>query len=439
MITKTHKDLAQWAMDYALKNGCQATRLSLYNNSNVSFEVRNMKIDNLQQASENGLSLQLFVDGRYGTISTNRLDKKELENFIKNGIASTRYLAEDKARILPDPALYYKGGMPDLQLYDNIFPDINPDDKLALAMKVCDEIYGKDERVISASSSYSDGDSFVYRLASNGFEGESSNSWFSLSGEASIKGEGDARPSDYWYDTSVYFNDLKKDGIGTKALERTLRKLGQKKTGSAKMAMVIDFMNSGRLLSPVINAINGSSIQQKNSFLLDKLGQQVFSLKMTLNDEPHLIKSSGARYFDNEGVATKKISVFDSGRLNTYYIDTYNGVKLNTAQTISSPSILTMPQGSKDLDGLVASVDKGILVTGFNGGNCNSTTGDFSYGIEGFMIEKGKITQPVNEMNITGNMLTLWSNLAEIGNDALLSSSRRIPSLLFDNVDFSGI
>jgi PmbA protein len=77
-------------------------------------------------------------------------------------------------------------------------------------------------------------------------------------------------------------------------------------------------------------------------------------------------------------------------------------------------------------------------VTGFNGGNCNPTTGDFSYGIEGFLIENGKITQPVNEMNITGNMLTLWNNLVEIGNDARLTSNRRIPSLLFDNIDFSG-
>jgi len=42
-------------------------------------------------------------------------------------------------------------------------------------------------------------------------------------------------------------------------------------------------------------------------------------------------------------------------------------------------------------------------------------------------------------MNITGNMITLWSSLVEIGNDPLLSSSARIPSLLFDNVDFSGM
>lgn len=438
MITHTHKDLARWAMEYALKNGCREARVSLYNDSNASFEVRDMKLDRLQQASENGMSIHLFVDGRYGSFSTNRLDKKELETFIRNGIDSTRYLAVDKARMLPDPALYYKGGGADLQLYDNRIDTILPDDKVALAMSVCDEIMGKDERLISSNSSYNDGNSFRYLVASNGFEGESSNSYFSLSAGVSIKGDGDARPEAYWFDSSLFYDSLVKEGIGTKALERALRKLGQHKIASARLPMVVDFMNSGRLLSPVISALYGSSVQQKNSFLLDKLNQKVLGEKVTLLDEPHLPKTSGARYFDNEGLATHERQVFDRGVLQTYYIDTYYANKLNTGPTVNSPSVLNMPLGTKDLNGLVASLDKGILVTGFNGGNCNSTTGDFSYGIEGFLIENGMLTQPINEMNVTGNMLTLWSNLAETGNDARMSSSWRIPSLVFEDVDFSG-
>jgi len=425
-------------MDYALKNGCQAARVSLYNGSNSSFEIRDMKIDRLQQAAENNLSIQLFVDGRFGTIATNRLDKKELEKFIQNGIESTRYLAEDQARTLPDASLYYKGGGSDLQLYDSRFESVQPDDKVTLAMNVCDEIMGKDSRIISAESSYTDGNSARYMVASNGFEGESSDSFFSLSASASIKDEGDARPSSYWYDSSLYYDTLVKTGIGTKALERTLAKLGQQKVASAKLPMIVDFMNSSRLVSPMINAINGGAIQQRNSFLLDKLNQKVAGDNFTLIDDPHIPKAAGARYFDREGVATKRMPVFENGVLKTYYIDTYNANKLETDRTIDSPSILTMPLGSKNLEALVASLSRGILVTGFNGGNSNSSTGDFSFGVEGFLIENGKPVQPVNEMNITGNMLTLWSNLIEAGNDPRLSSSWRIPSLLFDNVDFSG-
>ena len=439
MITNENKKLAQWAMEFALKNGCQASRVSIYNGSSSSLEIRDMKMDRLQQASENSLVIHLFVDGRFGSFSTNRLDKKELESFIRNGIASTRFLAEDKARTLPDSSLYYKGGGADLQLIDPKFDSIQPDDKVTLAMNVCNEMMGKAPRIISVNSSYSDEKDFKYMVASNGFEGEASGSSFSLVASVSIKGEGDARPESYWFDSSLYYDKLIKEGLGTKALERVMRKLGQKKVASGKYQMVVDNMNSSRLLSPVIDALYGSSIQQKNSFLLDKIDQKVLGDKLTVIDEPHMVGTSGARYFDGEGVATKRMPVFENGILKTYYIDTYSANKMNMRQTIASPSILTMQMGNKDTDGLIASVDRGILVTGFNGGNSNSTTGDFSYGVEGFLIEKGKLTQPISEMNATGNMISLWSNLAEVGNDPRTFSSWRVPSLIFDGVDFSGL
>ena len=62
MITDDNKKLAQWAMEYALKNGCQAAKLVLYTNSNSSFELRDGKMDRLQQSTENGLGLNLYVD-----------------------------------------------------------------------------------------------------------------------------------------------------------------------------------------------------------------------------------------------------------------------------------------------------------------------------------------------------------------------------------------
>lgn len=439
MISDNNKKLAQWAMDFALKNGCQAVKVNLYSGSNTSFELRNAKMDRLQQASESGLSLSLYVDGRFGSYSTNRLVKKELEQFIKNGIESTRYLAEDPARVLPESSRYYQGGMPDLQLFDSKFSSVHPDDKVNLAKQAAEEILDKDERIISVESSWGDGENSSYRLASNGFEGESTGSWYSLSAGLSIRGEGEARPSSGWYDSSLYYDQLIKEGIGQEALRRVLQKLGQKKVKSGKYTMVVDPMNSSRLLSPMISALYGSSLQQKNSFLLDKLNEKVGSDKLALMDEPHLIGAFGARYFDNEGVATRRGPIFEKGVLKTYFIDTYNAKKMEVEPTISNPSILVLEPGTKALEGLVAGVNDGILVTGFNGGNSNSTTGDFSYGIEGFLIKNGKLTTPISEMNITGNMITLWNSLVEVGNDPRLNSSWRIPSLVFEGVDFSGL
>lgn len=79
----------------------------------------------------------------------------------------------------------------------------------------------------------------------------------------------------------------------------------------------------------------------------------------------------------------------------------------------------------------------GILVTDFNGGNCNSATGDFSYGVSGFLFENGKITSPIDSMLITGNMTDLWNNLLAAGSDPVPGMSRQIPTLAFRDVTFN--
>lgn len=90
--------------------------------------------------------------------------------------------------------------------------------------------------------------------------------------------------------------------------------------------MVVDPMNASNLLSPVLSALYGSALQQK-LFLLDKLNVKVGTGLLNLMDEPHLIGASGARYFDSEGVATERRSIFEEGVLKTYFIDTYNSKK----------------------------------------------------------------------------------------------------------------
>ena len=171
---------------------------------------------------------------------------------------------------------------------------------------------------------------------------------------------------------------------------------------------------------------------------MDQLAEKVFSEKLTVTDDPFIPSGRGSRLFDHEGLATQKRPVFSRGVVKNYYIDTYYGKKLEMNPTSGRNTNLVFGKGDRDLEGLIAKVQKGIFVTGFNGGNCNGSTGDFSYGIEGFLIENGTIVQPVSEMNITGNMKELWSNIDEVGTDVYENSSWLTPSVLFHDVDFSG-
>lgn len=439
-MTKNEKySIAKWAMEHAVKNGAQQARVSIYNNNSSQIEVRDEKIDKLQESNRNGMRINLYVDNKYSSISTNRItNKEELGKFIEEAIAGTRYLAEDEFRTLPDPERYYKGGGPDLKSVDPNFKSVDPQQKVKDAFDLEKEVLGSDERIISVSTSYSDGMSGSVMVASNGFEGDTENTYYSLRAAVSVT-DGDARPQGSWYESSIFSDQLVRKDIGKKALKRALDRLGQEKIASGKMPMIVENKMAGRALQPLISALNGYSIQQKQSFLIGMIGEQIGSGLMTVTDDPFIISGRGSKLFDSEGMATEKRAVVENGILKTYYIDTYYGKKMEMESTTGNTTNLVFKPGEKDLEGLLADIDRGILVTGFNGGNNNGATGDFSYGIEGFLVEKGKLIKPVAEMNITGNFKQLWKDLVAVGNDVDLSRSWRLPSLVFDNVDFSGI
>jgi len=158
-----------------------------------------------------------------------------------------------------------------------------------------------------------------------------------------------------------------------------------------------------------------------------------------VTDDPLIPSGPGSRLFDEEGLAATVRPVIEKGVLKSYYIDDYYGKKLAMKPTSGSSSNVIFSTGTRGADEMVKSMKKGVLITGFIGGNCNGSTGDFSYGIEGYLISDGKIDHPVNEMNITGNMTSFWFNLEEMGNDVLPDQSLRIPSIMLKDVELSGL
>ena len=439
-MTKEEKySIAKWAMEHALKNGAQQASVSIRNSNSSTIEVREEKIDKLEEANRNSMRIALYVDKKYSSISTNRINNKaELARFIEEAIAGTKYLSEDEFRTLPDPELYYKGGADDLKTVDENFATVDPQQKIKYAFDIEKEVLGKDERIISVSTTYNDNRSGSVMVTSNGFEGDTENSSFALFAQVSVK-SGDARPNSYWFESSIFHSDLIKEGIGEKALKRALDKLGQEKIQSGKMPMIVENRLARQTIQPLISALSGNSIQQKNSFLIDMAGEKIGSDLLTLIDDPFIVSGNGSRLFDRDGLALKKRTIVDQGVLKEYYIDTYYGKKLDMLPTSGDTTNLVFKPGDKNLEELIASMDRAILVTGFNGGNSNGVTGDFSYGIEGFLVENGQLTKPVSEMNITGNFKQVLKDLMAVGNDVFTGSAWRLPSLVFDNIDFSGI
>jgi PmbA protein len=157
-----------------------------------------------------------------------------------------------------------------------------------------------------------------------------------------------------------------------------------------------------------------------------------------VTDDPHVPEGLGTRTFDGEGMTTRPRVIFENGVLRDYYLDTYYAKKLGKTPTSGARTNLIWRTGNRNIEELIGQMGTGLLVTGFNGGNSNSATGDFSFGIQGLWVDDGKIVEPVSEMNLSGNHLTFWRKLVELGSDRFMSSSNQRPSLRFEKVQFSG-
>ena len=259
-----------------------------------------------------------------------------------------------------------------------------------------------------------------------------------------IEGADGNKYSGFWWENSPMSADLDINGVSSKALERAVSQIGPKSRKGGKYKMVVDSNVASRLISPLLTALNASSIQQKMSFLDGKLEEKVFPDCMTLMDMARTPGRSGSRLFDTEGVATKDTPIIENGVIRQYFVNTYMANKMGippTIEDISRPCLMPYHLSGEEkevsLKDILNTCGSGIYVTGFNGGNCNPVTGDFSYGVEGFAFSRGKITHPVKEMLITGNIIELWNTLITVGTDARKCSRWQIPTVAFEGVSFS--
>jgi len=435
-------EIAERCTQTAVKKGAKEAGANAYKVRDITVQWRDGKLEKINEATTRGVGLQLYVDGRYSTAQSSDLRPDALETFIADSVTMTRALAVDPHRSLPDPALYQGRPSVDLRIDDPAYAAVTPEKRREIAKEqeaAARAVKGA-EAILSVTTGFNDTRSETARVHSNGFTGERVDTQFLSYADVSVKDQDGRRPEDGSFARVRFLTELPQASAeGQRAAERALSRLGSKKAESALLPMVLENRSAGRLAGFLGGPLSARALQQKQSFFEGRLGQTVGSEKLTVTDDPLVPKGFGSRHFDNEGIAAKRLPIFEKGVLRNYYVDTYYGKKLGISPTTAGTSNLAWTLGDKGKDALVAEIKDGILVTGFLGGNSNATTGDFSLGVQGFRIRGGQIAEPVAEMNIAGNHLELWKRLVAVGDDPYPYSPLRTPTLVFDAVQFAGL
>lgn len=448
MITQEEQKLTRECVEFAKASGASAARITLTKSTENLVATLDGEIDKVTRCADRSMSIALFVDGRYGSFSINKLDREALQDFILRAIDTVRMLTPDACRKLPGPERCCHDAVNgrEMELYDDAWPRLTPEDRTRMALDAAvtghpERSEGSTFRLISEEGEFSDSEYDVYVVDSQGLQCRHCETSFDYGVEVTVEDAEGNKYSDYWWTASPLLKDYDASDCGLTAVRRAAAQIGAEPAPGGKYNMVVGAEVASKLVSPLLNALNASSIQQGNSFLTGSAGKQLFSSGLNIVDEPWRKGETGSKLFDSEGVATVNAPIIKNGAVQRYFVNTYMSAKMEIPATVEDavrPRLCGWPREGLDRDALMALCGDGMLVTDFNGGNCNMTTGDFSYGISGQLFRNGKPVRPVHEMLITGNFLELWKHLLAAGSDFRPCATKLIPSLAFSEVDFSG-
>ena len=429
---------AAQAVEMAKAAGANDVFASASRARNVEFEYRDGALEKVKDTTSRLLDIRVFADGRYSSHQTTDLSPDRLKSFVAEAVAITRALEPDEYREITPPELFEGRSSENLDLVDPSVADLSREQRLEWC-EALDRVATDHERIISATAGVYDGTVNSASVSSNGFSGSHAETycWFGTS--ITARDEGDRRAESGWYAGSQHIDTLPlPSDVARIGLERTLARIGAEKGPTAKTTMVVDAQAAGSLISRLLGSATARRVQQGQSFFGELVGKKAFSDKLTIVDDPLIARGFGSRLYDSEGIAAKYVPIIEEGVVRNLYVDTYHGRKTGMSPTTGSPSNRVVDLGEHSLDSLLKEVGNGVYVTSWLGGNADNTTGDFSLGLRGHMIENGQVGRPVGEMNVTGNLKDLFTRLELVGNDVHPYSSTLTPSLVFGGVDFSG-
>lgn len=441
-------DLSSALVEAALKAGAEEADAIAVDGRSLSIEVRSGKLEHAERSEGVEIGLRVLLDKRQAVVSASDTSADTIREMAERAVTMARAAPRDEALGLAPPELLATDRDPaPLELVDPS-PKPTPDALEALARAA--EAAALDVEGVSqvADAGAGWGEIASHITASNGFSGGHARTSHSLWCVA-VAGDGLSMQRDYRSESRVFFKDLPTvEEIGRSAGERAVAMLGADRPPTGAFPVIYDERVAASLVGHVLAAINGDAIVRGSSWLRDAMGEEILPAGLDLCEEPHRRRIASSRIFDAEGLATRPKTLVGKGVLKSWVLDLATGRRLglpstaNAARSVSSPphpsvTNVSLTQGEKSRDELMAEAGTGLLVTSLMGSTINPNTGDYSRGASGFWFENGRIVRPVQEFTIAGNLRDMLKTIIP-ANDADPWRSWRVPSLLVEGLTIAG-
>lgn len=438
------------ALDYLLEKAAEA-KLNLEvmgtesRSTSISFQARRMDQFSFSESRQLGVRL---IDGHNeGVAYTESLDNESLDNVLAEARANAKMIRREWISDLHAPAK-----LPAIEgMYNPALEKITIDQKIAAASTLESAALEYDKRISNVNyARYADGMQKMWLANSEGMRGSYRTNACHVYTSCLAK-DGDNAVTASEYDAQHAFENLNPQRIAQTAAQKTLDRMGASRPDTGVYTLVFENRIAESLIGMIAGYFSGKAVDEKTSPLIGKLGQKIFSDRITIADDPFLRDGAGTRPFDDEGYASKVTTLVDSGKINSFLTNSVLARKLkldHTASAARAPSTdldvsisnLVVKPGTQSLDALLSADQKVIFITSVMGmAGFRATSGDFSLPVEGHLYKNGKRQHALKDFLISGNILQLFSTLEAVGNDARRPTGNIVcPSLLVRGLNVVG-
>ncbi len=444
-------DAVDRLLELALARGAGAAEV--YAEQSVTRRVKVFRgaVEELTSARRKGVGLRVFQDGSVGYAYTSDLADRSLAEVVDTALANAGVADHDPDSVLPTP----RDEPAQVEVFDPGLEEATDEQRIDLAMAVERAALAADPRVKSVDESvYADGDAQVFLANSGGVRGSFREGH--CYAYAYVLGEQDGQ-----VETGLSFTvgrkpaDLDPQRCGVEAATRAVDLLGATKPKTTKTTVVLDPFVAASFFGVLSSALTAEAVQKGRSLFAGHVGEQVAGQVVTLTDDGLHPDGLASAPFDGEGVPCRRTPLISDGVLQGFLYNvraahrdgrdsTGNGVR-GSYQTIPGvgPTNLVLSGPQTPVDELIGAIDYGVLVTNAIGihSGANPVSGEFSVGINGRLIEAGRLSTPVREVTMAGDIVSMLRSIVALGDDArwVPSGSILTPSVAIEGVSIGGV
>lgn len=404
----------QKVISVAMSKGGDYADLFFEHKISNTLGLEDGKVNQAYSNVDYGMGIRVLKGDQTGFAYTETISERDMLKVATTAanIANNPQTFKQKEVLEKIPPNYYK--------ISKKWENVSVEDKIPYVQKLNDRVFELDEKVTKVRAFLSDESAYVMFYNSEGLLTFDYRPMASLRVLCVMEDKGQIENS---YTARAYrkgFEFLGEDLVellAQEAIEKTNILFGATKPVAGEMPVVLGAGGSGILLHEAMgHAFEADFNRKEESIFSDKMGKSIAKDFIHIIEDGTMENNRGAINVDDEGNDVKKIYLVKDGKLESYIHDrissnfygvdpTGNGRRQSFRHVpLPRMRITYMEPGPFSTDDIISNVDYGVYVDNFSNGQVNIGAGDFTFFVKsGYLIENGKLTQPIKDINIIGN------------------------------------